>query len=96
MYTEHIVAEQDMQQAASYRRDAQAAVSLGKRCLQTMQDMQTNNGLSLAMQTAYGDNLAIVQEILADQNLQAFLATLQGNEDWQKFLGMYQEPPDGI
>jgi hypothetical protein len=44
------------------------------------------------MQTAYGDNLAVAQEILADQNLQAFLATLQGNEDWQKFLGMYQEP----
>jgi hypothetical protein len=96
MYTDHIVTEQDMQQAASYRQDAQAAVSLGMRCLQTMQDMQTNNGLSLAMQTAYGDNLAIIQEILADANLQGFLATLQANEDWQKFLGMYQETTEGI
>jgi hypothetical protein len=96
MYIEHFVTASDMQQAASYRQDAQAAVTLGMRCLATMQDMQTNNGLSLAMQTAYGDNLAIIQEILADANLQGFLATLQANEDWQKFLGMYQETTEGI
>jgi hypothetical protein len=91
MYAEHFVTQADMQQAASYSQDAQAAVALGMRCLQTMQAMASNAGLAAAMRTAYGDNIAIAQEILADQNLQAFLATLQGNEDWQKFLGMYQE-----
>jgi hypothetical protein len=96
MYTEHFVTASDMQQAASYRQDAQAAVALGMRCLATMQAMTNNAGLASAMQTAYGDNLAIVQEILADTNLQAFLTTLQANDDWQKFLGMHQEPTDDI
>jgi hypothetical protein len=83
-----------MQMATTYRQDAIAAVALGMRCLATMQAMANNTGLAAAMQTAYGDNLAIVQEILNDQNLQGFLANLQANTDWQKFLGIYQEPTD--
>ena len=94
-YADQNVTTEHMQIAASYRQDAQAAFSLGMRCLSVFQRMETDAGLATAMQTLFGSNLALWQEIVEDGDLQRLIAKFQANEEWQKLLGVYQEVSDG-
>ena len=94
-YTKQTVTAEHMRIAASYATDAQAAFSLGMRCLATFQRMETDAGLAAAMRALFGDNLALWQEMVEDEDLQRLIAKFEKNVEWQKLLDVYQEVSDG-